>query len=1095
MFVFDVEADVIYRAFSLTEAQRLLQSHGKTTSELGQIGNISLPIGLVYDEESKDLILIGEVDATKNVITIDDIAVVMRAVLKHGKPPLVSIDRTTDTDRTNKQAVRFEGGIENTQVGRDLLDADVVLKKMGLGLLSTELWGVRSYAAMSAEEWKTNGREEAICSRFWFVPSEHSQVGEIPGVAVLDEVIHIEVRTELLGGVGKEKTSNIRDVIGDRFAASVAAGLDDVATANPVLRRLDPLFRLSGLMQGVAKWQKHGGESVIPNVTFWQDEFPVKTVETKPEFDLLKSKPFERQSNGSKLTMTVDGGIDMTMLIAEWRDNGSLKAFKQLVLAARPKDKPLTWSVQLDQIPNSSISVPSSEAHKEAENPSMSLRQQIFSPEGLHTGMPSSDLVSRYPTPSQQTFSFTHIGQPTHLTDKVGGVMLSATAKLVGQDESKIDLSSGNFSFIMDGAKAQLAPETFRKFVTALWSLYFSKEDPGISIDPICTPFNAPECKGIDKHLVRYIGRVINTDLGRVMREADYTMKKWAIGTDKPAVPGFKNVDDLMAKMGLRDVGVSRRFWFVPEDMSFKRSGDMLMFDQGDMTLKTEYMMEGSAGKANPGDKVFAKFFTEHYKEIAAKYPIYEELVDYAKMVALAKYLKQNQVPLFWFLMANKDLVLTEDSPGTVDELARGSKNFRGIEIHGGVNMQPSEHYVYDKQAVQALQRATTQREAPFASTGQALSSPDDYDPKIPPPVSTQPVSFNVGEKAYTVTPQHTLTSGKDRRGIRYQTDFAVRGNEGAGLEAVRYFDPRSPEVQGEFGKGWRVLIPYRIHPKTGKTIKFQNALIPEEVTVDNLLSGEQEVLKFSTDRYSVAGYVPDTLKQSQVVGLFLMSDASFRLADKLGNEFWFDQAGLLSDMIFSEDHHVHYEYLDGTLDGIESAPYRLQMGEKGWITFLNADVPREMLVVDITSGKKETFELQERGSTAEYVPEHEPWSRFRIMRLMMDGSFTLIDKRGENFTFDASGHFKTVSASAERPLVKSQKMKNQQVDFTYEYRADSGLRIKQALVSNVGESKPIQTVRYEYDDESRLARIVKPEAENESLSSLEAPKTVSTFH
>jgi len=39
---------------------------------------------------------------------------------------------------------------------------------------------------------------------------------------------------------------------------------------------------------------------------------------------------------------------------------------------------------------------------------------------------------------------------------------------------------------------------------------------------------------------VRYIGRVVNTDLGRVMREADYLMKKWAVGTEKPITAAFR---------------------------------------------------------------------------------------------------------------------------------------------------------------------------------------------------------------------------------------------------------------------------------------------------------------------------------------------------------------------------------------------------------------------------------------------------------------------------------------------------------------------------------------------------------------------------
>ena len=47
------------------------------------------------------------------------------------------------------------------------------------------------------------------------------------------------------------------------------------------------------------------------------------------------------------------------------------------------------------------------------------------------------------------------------------------------------------------------------------------------------------------------------------------------------------------------------------------------------------------------------------------------ELFEYAKMVSLSKYLKENGVPMLWYL-SNKDMILTEDS-GTVDALARKS--------------------------------------------------------------------------------------------------------------------------------------------------------------------------------------------------------------------------------------------------------------------------------------------------------------------------------------------------------------------------------------------------------------------------------------
>ncbi len=481
---------------------------------------------------------------------------------------------------------------------------------------------------------------------------------------------------------------------------------------------------------------------------------------------------------------------------------------------------------------------------------------------------------------------------------RIGGVLLQGAAKVEGAS-GEVELTRGSFGLVVEGQHAELAPESLSRFLTALWAVYYSEQDPGISIDPI-----GP---GISKHLVRYIGRVLNTDLGRVMRECDYLMKKWAVGAERPDVTGFLSVDDLSARHGLAYVGASRRFWFIPDEMTFRRGGDALLFASGRMTVRTEYTVNGLRGTAAPSDQRFADNFTRLYQQIAQRHPVYQEMFEYAKLVALAKYLKDSGVPLFWFLMANKDLVLTEDSPGTVEALVKGSRHFEGLTIEGGVDLRTQGRYVYDQPAVAAIETALARlpaaafaRDAASVAPGQSARA------------SAEPFSFSLGKADYSVLPQHSLTSGKDRRGLRYQTDFALRGRGRPGLEVVRYFDPGRPEG-GDFGHGWRLLIPYRVAREGAGTRPFLNVVVPEKMALENPLTGGREALTFSADRYAAAGWLPEKLAGSQVIGLFLMSDASFRLADKLGNEFWFDPAGNLTDLLFGEERRMHLEYAVST--------------------------------------------------------------------------------------------------------------------------------------------------------------------------------------
>src|SRR5271169_3504663 len=160
--------------------------------------------------------------------------------------------------------------------------------------------------------------------------------------------------------------------------------------------------------------------------------------------------------------------------------------------------------------------------------------------------------------------------------------MLSGTAKITDVNGSPSSLGAGGFSVLFDDPQSGVDFREFRKFVTAMWAVYFAKEGPGISIDPV-----AP---GAEQQMVRYIGNVEFSDLGRVMREADYRMKKWAVGSERPDIPKFQSVDRLTKTNGLRYLGAARRFWFVPDNMTFRQSGDALLFESGRMAVKTEYV-------------------------------------------------------------------------------------------------------------------------------------------------------------------------------------------------------------------------------------------------------------------------------------------------------------------------------------------------------------------------------------------------------------------------------------------------------------------------------------------------------------------------
>jgi hypothetical protein len=1040
-------------AYSLKEAQRRLQAGDRGSKEIAKLGGLAHLAGMVYDRKQRDFILVGQLDPSVPALALDDFVVALRSLLVHHRTPEVSIDPAPTTPTTRRQAVVFKGGVEGTAVGNQMLEADLLLKNLALGRVRAEVWGVPSYFSMLLEEARNGALETRARSRFWFKNRRPSLAMDEDVCAILDQDVGVEAQILYaeIDGRRVENLAGIRDRIGDRFAAKVEENFSDLSSQFPALARVRPILAMVSLAEGVRRL----GASA--EVDYWLRGYSVPAVDTPQWQDLLEAQAEVEQIHK---TLVVSGGIEINPIVVRL-NAGDVTALREAVLGSRPTPGALTWNPPLEgwQIPGAGSPEPEPSSTS-GDKPGFSMDRMLVdrgAVPGPSRAAPPT-LPFQAPAAAAPRFDISKSLPPRTLSHNVGGVLLGGTARVPGAPEASVDLSRGNFSLIVEGQGARLAPETFRKFITALWAVYYSSQDPGISIDPI-----AP---GVNKHLVRYIGRVINTDLGRVMRESDYAMKKWAVGTERPDVAGFEDVDRLTARHGLHYLGAQRRFWFVPEDMTFRRGGDALLFAGGRMTVKTEYVFQNKTAQAEPADERFAEFFTRHYQEIAKRYPFYQELFEYAKLVSLAKYLKESGVPLFWFLMANKDLVLTEDSPGTVDALARGSRYFEGLTIEGGVDLRTEGKYVYDEQALSAIQAARAKLAASAGShdATAVVAKPSEASPER--------LSFTLGKESYSVLPQHSLTSGKDRRGIRYQTDFGLHGKSLPGLEMVRYYDSRRPD-SGEFGKGWRLLIPYHVKPVGSQRREFLNVQIPERMAVENLVTGEQEVLTFSTDRYSVAGYVPDKLASSQAVGLFLMSDASFRLADKLGNEFWFDPSGDLTEMVFGKEQRMHIEYARGFTSAFAQTPYRLEPAGEERVDFAGARIPARMKVVDLASGASETLAFSDKGRIAGYAPADEKQSRFRILALLSDASFLLLDRAGNETSFDPSGKFENMAISPESRMVESISGGGYKVTFAYGTDRSGNVRIASgSLTEDKQGAEPARVAYYHYDEEGRLAQV-----------------------
>ncbi|HID29281.1 MAG TPA: hypothetical protein EYP19_04670 [Desulfobacterales bacterium] len=146
------------------------------------------------------------------------------------------------------------------------------------------------------------------------------------------------------------------------------------------------------------------------------------------------------------------------------------------------------------------------------------------------------------------------------------------------------------------------------------------------------------------------------TPVGDVMFEADWVMKQYSFGvkvdedgTVKPRmcrVPGFKDMFTLLFE---RFSGARRaswnRFWIVIGDVVMRRSGDAVVIEDVDVQVMTERMyatrqgLQSSGGKKDPEAEAFARFFEEHYDELAQEEPALAQLKGFGKVFALVKWL------------------------------------------------------------------------------------------------------------------------------------------------------------------------------------------------------------------------------------------------------------------------------------------------------------------------------------------------------------------------------------------------------------------------------------------------------------------------
>ena len=141
----------------------------------------------------------------------------------------------------------------------------------------------------------------------------------------------------------------------------------------------------------------------------------------------------------------------------------------------------------------------------------------------------------------------------------------------------------------------------------------------------------------------------VDSHFATMLVEADYRMKRIALGLEDPAIKGLKSNLTMLGSGG----NVMQRWWFVPFYDAIYRSPDSLAFQfmgQRAQLLAEDEVIDAagnrsSAATTRKSTHGFAKQFTDKFSQLADKSPVFAELQNLIDWAVLAALLQKENIP------------------------------------------------------------------------------------------------------------------------------------------------------------------------------------------------------------------------------------------------------------------------------------------------------------------------------------------------------------------------------------------------------------------------------------------------------------------
>ena len=636
--------------------------------------------------------------------------------------------------------------------------------------------------------------------------------------------------------------------------------------------------------------------------------------------------------------------------------------------------------------------------------------------------------------------------------DKVGQLVL------VGKKNSKME--------------ERYLPRMDKDHLSVAMRAVFSGDNLGVSIDPPPSYLESGKFPPDGtKMFVRYLGNTKDTLFGAIMFDADKLLKNLSMGVDNETrkevtsqVLDFQNELDLSLKYGTEKPNAWHRMWFVIEDMRLDMivnetpDRNALCFGKASLKVKTEYISKEEKLGSNPAAEHFAKHFTLHFDDFAREYPILERLRELAKIVAIAKWLKNSGKPIDLSFLDGYKFMSVPTPSETQGITVSKSKSWQSMNaihtqtysLYGGVDFDFQYRPIKDDGWVLALKKITRKNKPCETCLTWDFKSKGETQRALAFPMTKINDSY-----------------------VTTHTDFSLSSTGGIKLELARCYDSFNPKPS-IFGYGWSLKIPYKLfvlNPQksnsplllldkiTGKSYKY---IFIEDKGAYYLVSEEKEEegrILFSYDPHKV-------IRKNHGDGFVWESDNIFI--------YYFDSQGRLISEVSKNNKKLDYTYQRErviTISDSSGRSMRLFYDHKNRVKEVIAS--GEVIINYLYNCYDDLIKVSDnKGNVKSYIYDVDHHlikakdTECRIFRNSYDPLGRVIKKR-QDVIADRQGNLITRSYDDDFQLVKEEDKGGNTI--LYDYDKDGNLT--KTIISDRLERKYI----FEHDEEERIRKIINP--------------------